>query len=140
MRDYYRSLCEIEQRCNDTVRTMAQGVLELKDSHHVDKQTEASIQYFLDRFYMSRIRWDHQEEHFLGYKQTQPTKYIGIHAQKNFSRVGSKGNLLEGGQILKKNFFSRLRGKVRGQTLKILLPPQLPPEIFGFFSSKLTLF
>ena len=56
MRDYYRSLCEIEQRCNDTVRTMAQGVLELKESHHVDKQTEASIQYFLDRFYMSRIR------------------------------------------------------------------------------------
>merc|ERR1719272_2931678 len=34
---------------------MAQGVLELKESHHVDKQTETSIQYFLDRFYMSRI-------------------------------------------------------------------------------------
>ena len=84
---------------------MAQGVLELKDSHHVDKQTEASIQYFLDRFYMSRIRWDRQEEQFLGHKQTQPTKYIGIHAQTNFARVGSKGNLLEGGQILKKFFF-----------------------------------
>ena len=34
---------------------MAQGVLELKETHHVDKQTETSIQYFLDRFYMSRI-------------------------------------------------------------------------------------
>merc|ERR1719318_1326076 len=34
---------------------MAQGVLELKETHHVDNQTEMSIQYFLDRFYMSRI-------------------------------------------------------------------------------------
>lgn len=34
---------------------MAQGVLELKESHDVDIQTENSIQYFLDRFFMSRI-------------------------------------------------------------------------------------
>ena len=37
------------------VQTMAQGVLELKESHSVDKQTDMAIQYFLDRFYMSRI-------------------------------------------------------------------------------------
>ena len=29
-RDYLHTLIEIEQRCHDTVRTMAQGVLELK--------------------------------------------------------------------------------------------------------------
>ena len=34
---------------------MAQGVLELKDTHKVDNQTDMNIQYFLDRFYMSRI-------------------------------------------------------------------------------------
>lgn len=34
---------------------MAQGVLELKDSYEIDLHTENSIQYFLDRFYMSRI-------------------------------------------------------------------------------------
>lgn len=34
---------------------MAQGVLELKDSFEIDLHTENSIQYFLDRFYMSRI-------------------------------------------------------------------------------------
>lgn len=39
----------------DVVQTMAQGVLELKDSHEIDLHTENSIQYFLDRFYMSRI-------------------------------------------------------------------------------------
>jgi len=31
-----------------------QGVLELKESHLVDNQTDMAIQYFLDRFYMSR--------------------------------------------------------------------------------------
>lgn len=34
---------------------MAHGVLELKESHDVDAQTENNIQYFLDRFLMSRI-------------------------------------------------------------------------------------
>ena len=33
-----------------------QGVLELKESHSVDHQTDVSIQYFLDRFYMSRYK------------------------------------------------------------------------------------
>ncbi|KAJ3648421.1 hypothetical protein Zmor_020226 [Zophobas morio] len=49
------SLVKIRNRHADVVETMAQGVLELKDSHDVDHQTEHSIQYFLDRFYMSRI-------------------------------------------------------------------------------------
>lgn len=57
MAEFLQTLLEIEKRCSDTVRVMAQGVLELKDMHHIDKQTEASIQYFLDRFYMSRIRY-----------------------------------------------------------------------------------
>jgi len=80
MRDYYRSLCEIEQRCNDTVRTMAQGVLELKESHHVDKQTEASIQYFLDRFYMSRISLKMlMNQHILIFEEHKiQSKMIGI--------------------------------------------------------------
>ena len=35
--------------------TLSQGVLELQESHKVDNQTDMAIQYFLDRFYMSRI-------------------------------------------------------------------------------------
>lgn len=35
--------------------TMAQGVMELKDAHSINANTEANIQYFLDRFYMNRI-------------------------------------------------------------------------------------
>jgi pyruvate dehydrogenase kinase 2/3/4 len=46
---------KIRNRHTDVVQTMAQGVLELKESHKIDQQTENSIQYFLDRFYMSRI-------------------------------------------------------------------------------------
>ncbi|XP_073986241.1 pyruvate dehydrogenase kinase isoform X2 [Rhodnius prolixus] len=49
------ALIKIRNRHTDVVPTMAQGVLELKESHEVDSQTEFSIQYFLDRFYMSRI-------------------------------------------------------------------------------------
>ncbi|KAI5638111.1 mitochondrial branched-chain alpha-ketoacid dehydrogenase kinase domain-containing protein [Phthorimaea operculella] len=48
-------LVHIRNRHADVVQTMAQGVLELKESHEVDTNTESSIQYFLDRFYMSRI-------------------------------------------------------------------------------------
>lgn len=46
---------KIRNRHKDIVETMAQGVLELKESHDVDVQTENNIQYFLDRFLMSRI-------------------------------------------------------------------------------------
>lgn len=46
---------KIRNRHKDIVETMAQGVLELKESHEVDVQTGNNIQYFLDRFLMSRI-------------------------------------------------------------------------------------
>merc|ERR1719210_1130826 len=80
MQDYLKALIEIESRCEDTVRTMAQGVLELKDSHHVDKQTESSIQYFLDRFYMSRISLKMlMNQHILIFEdQRVKSKMIGI--------------------------------------------------------------
>lgn len=52
---FCQSLVKIRNRHTDVVQTMAQGVLELKESHKIDHQTENSIQYFLDRFYMSRI-------------------------------------------------------------------------------------
>ena len=52
---FCQSLKKIQTRHSNVVQTMAQGVLELRDSHSVDKQTDMAIQYFLDRFYMSRI-------------------------------------------------------------------------------------
>merc|ERR1719461_298848 len=55
LEDFCGALKKITDRHKNVVQTMAQGVLELKDSHAVDTQTEMSIQYFLDRFYMSRI-------------------------------------------------------------------------------------
>ncbi|KAG4077288.1 hypothetical protein HA402_009917 [Bradysia odoriphaga] len=48
-------LNHIRDRHKDVVQTMAQGVIELKESHEIDSPMELSIQYFLDRFYMSRI-------------------------------------------------------------------------------------
>lgn len=48
-------LNHIRDRHKDVVQTMAQGVIELKESREIDSPMELSIQYFLDRFYMSRI-------------------------------------------------------------------------------------
>ncbi|OWR51812.1 pyruvate dehydrogenase kinase, partial [Danaus plexippus plexippus] len=53
--EFCERLVLIRNRHSDVVQTMAQGVLELKESHEVDPGIENSIQYFLDRFYMSRI-------------------------------------------------------------------------------------
>ncbi|KAI1280324.1 [Pyruvate dehydrogenase (acetyl-transferring)] kinase, mitochondrial [Halotydeus destructor] len=49
------NLVKIRNRHSSVVQTMAQGVIELKETHKIDQQTEHSIQYFLHRFYMNRI-------------------------------------------------------------------------------------
>lgn len=48
---------KIRDRHSDVVQTMAQGVIELKEQRGgtVEPSMELSIQYFLDRLYMSRI-------------------------------------------------------------------------------------
>jgi len=53
--NFCQTLKTVQTRHTNVVQTMAQGVLELKESHAVDNQTDMAIQYFLDRFYMSRI-------------------------------------------------------------------------------------
>lgn len=55
LEDFCETLIKIRNRHSNVVQTMAQGVLELKETHQVDQQTEHSIQYFLHRFYMCRI-------------------------------------------------------------------------------------
>uniref|UniRef100_T1JG39 Protein-serine/threonine kinase n=1 Tax=Strigamia maritima TaxID=126957 RepID=T1JG39_STRMM len=52
---FCETLVKIRNRHMNVVQTMAQGVIELKENHEIDHITEHSIQYFLDRFYMSRI-------------------------------------------------------------------------------------
>lgn len=55
MTKFCEALIKIRNRHSNVVQTMAQGVIELKESHEPDPKTEHSIQYFLDRFYMNRI-------------------------------------------------------------------------------------
>ncbi|CAD6239468.1 GSCOCG00008703001-RA-CDS [Cotesia congregata] len=52
---FCQALIKIRNRHSDTVEVMAKGILELKESHDVDAQMENNIQYFLDRFFMSRV-------------------------------------------------------------------------------------
>uniref|UniRef100_A0A7N4NHP3 Protein-serine/threonine kinase n=1 Tax=Sarcophilus harrisii TaxID=9305 RepID=A0A7N4NHP3_SARHA len=49
------ALITIRNRHNDVVPTMAQGVLEYKEAYGDDPVSNQNIQYFLDRFYLSRI-------------------------------------------------------------------------------------
>ncbi|BFZ06521.1 hypothetical protein BsWGS_09560 [Bradybaena similaris] len=49
------TLVHIRNRHGNVVETMAQGVMELRNKYGIDSNTENRIQYFLDRFYMSRI-------------------------------------------------------------------------------------
>lgn len=49
------TLVNIRNRHNDVVPTMAQGVIEYKEAFGQDPLTNQNIQYFLDRFYTSRI-------------------------------------------------------------------------------------
>ncbi|XP_018493724.1 pyruvate dehydrogenase (acetyl-transferring) kinase, mitochondrial [Galendromus occidentalis] len=53
--DFTDTLTRVRNRHNTVVQTMAEGVLELKQQHKSDVSSEHTIQYFLDRFYMSRI-------------------------------------------------------------------------------------
>ncbi|XP_043921866.1 pyruvate dehydrogenase (acetyl-transferring) kinase isozyme 2, mitochondrial-like [Protopterus annectens] len=53
--EFTNALINIRNRHNDVVPTMAQGVIEYKDAFGVDPVTNQNVQYFLNRFYMSRI-------------------------------------------------------------------------------------
>uniref|UniRef100_A0AAR2IS76 Protein-serine/threonine kinase n=1 Tax=Pygocentrus nattereri TaxID=42514 RepID=A0AAR2IS76_PYGNA len=53
--DFTDAVIKIRNRHNDVVPTMAQGVVEYKDTYGTDPITSQNMQYFLDRFYMSRI-------------------------------------------------------------------------------------
>uniref|UniRef100_A0A7N6AXX2 Protein-serine/threonine kinase n=1 Tax=Anabas testudineus TaxID=64144 RepID=A0A7N6AXX2_ANATE len=53
--NFTKTLVNIRNRHNNVVHTMAQGVVEFKEAFGVDPVTNQNVQYFLDRFYMSRI-------------------------------------------------------------------------------------
>uniref|UniRef100_A0A665W275 Protein-serine/threonine kinase n=1 Tax=Echeneis naucrates TaxID=173247 RepID=A0A665W275_ECHNA len=53
--EFVDALVTIRNRHNDVVPTMAQGIIEYKEAFPHDPVTNQNIQYFLDRFYMSRI-------------------------------------------------------------------------------------
>lgn len=52
---FTQTLVNVRNRHNNVVPTMAQGVVEYKEAFGVDPVTNQNVQYFLDRFYMSRI-------------------------------------------------------------------------------------
>ncbi|XP_034017121.1 pyruvate dehydrogenase kinase, isozyme 4 [Thalassophryne amazonica] len=55
LKNFTQTLVNMRNRHNNVVPTMAQGVVEYKEAFGVDPVTNQNVQYFLDRFYMSRI-------------------------------------------------------------------------------------
>uniref|UniRef100_A0A667ZCK5 Protein-serine/threonine kinase n=1 Tax=Myripristis murdjan TaxID=586833 RepID=A0A667ZCK5_9TELE len=53
--DFTDAVINIRNRHNDVIPTMAQGVVEYKEAYGTDPVVSQNVQYFLDRFYMSRI-------------------------------------------------------------------------------------
>uniref|UniRef100_A0A672MTB2 Protein-serine/threonine kinase n=1 Tax=Sinocyclocheilus grahami TaxID=75366 RepID=A0A672MTB2_SINGR len=53
--DFLEILIKIQNRHNDVVPTMAQGVIEYKEKFGFDPFISSNVQYFLDRFYTNRI-------------------------------------------------------------------------------------
>lgn len=49
------AVIKIRNRHNEVIPTMAQGVVEYKETYGTDPIVSQNVQYFLDRFYMSRI-------------------------------------------------------------------------------------
>lgn len=52
---FTNAVINIRNRHNDVIPTMAQGVVEYKETYGTDPVVSQNVQYFLDRFYMSRI-------------------------------------------------------------------------------------
>ncbi|XP_035383064.1 pyruvate dehydrogenase kinase, isozyme 3b [Electrophorus electricus] len=55
LNNFLDTLIQIRNRHNDVVPTMAQGVIEYKEKFGFDPFISSNVQYFLDRFYTSRI-------------------------------------------------------------------------------------
>jgi len=52
---FTKTLNDIVRRHEDVATKMAMGILQVQETYGIDTKTEQNIQYFLDRFLMSRI-------------------------------------------------------------------------------------
>lgn len=80
LKAFMDTMKRVRNRHSTVVETMAEGILELKESYNVDAVGQNSIQYFLDRFYMSRISIRtlvNQHILLFGNEPTSRPRYIG---------------------------------------------------------------
>lgn len=118
--NFCQTLKTIQARHTNVVQMMAQGVLELKDSHQVDNQTDMAIQYFLDRFYMNRISLRmllHQHIMLFEPDADKDTNVIGM-INPNCKVKGVINEAFQAATILCEDYYDRAPEiDIKGQTL-----------------------
>jgi len=80
LNNFALALVKIRNRHQDVVQMMAHGVVEMKQSYPIDSVVENNLQYFLDRFFMSRISIRmlmNQHTLLFGAENTTSSRHIG---------------------------------------------------------------
>ncbi|XP_075067877.1 pyruvate dehydrogenase kinase, isozyme 4 [Mixophyes fleayi] len=145
--DFTETLVTIRNRHNNVVPTMAQGVIEYKEAFGVDPVTNQNVQYFLDRFYMSRIsiRMLINQHTLLFDGGTNPAhpKHIGS-IDPNCDVVEVAHDAFESAKMLCDQYYlaspelkvEQTNGKVPGQPISIVyVPSHLYHMLFELFKN-----
>uniref|UniRef100_A0A671ETK8 Protein-serine/threonine kinase n=1 Tax=Rhinolophus ferrumequinum TaxID=59479 RepID=A0A671ETK8_RHIFE len=136
--DFVDTLITVRNRHHNVVPTMAQGIIEYKDSCTVDPVTNQNLQYFLDRFYMNRISTRMlMNQHSNGNSNHYPDFY-----NNNFSAVVQ--DAFECSRMLCDQYYltspelklTQVNGKFPGEPIHIVyVPSHLHHMLFELFKN-----
>ncbi|XP_006636231.1 pyruvate dehydrogenase kinase, isozyme 4 isoform X1 [Lepisosteus oculatus] len=145
--DFSEVLINIRNRHNNVVPTMAQGVIEYKEAFGVDPVTNQNVQYFLDRFYMSRIstRMLMNQHTLIFHGSTNPAhpKHIGS-IDPNCDVVEVVKDAYESSKMLCDQYYltspeveiKQVNAKAPGQALRMVyVPSHLYHMLFELFKN-----
>ncbi|GCC22993.1 hypothetical protein chiPu_0001384 [Chiloscyllium punctatum] len=145
--DFSDALINIRNRHNDVVPTMAQGVIEYKETFGVDPIINQNVQYFLDRFYLSRISIrmliNQHTLVFDGRSNPAHPKHIGG-IDPNCDVIEVVKDACESAKVLCDQYYltspevliNQFNGKTRGQPIQIVyVPSHLYHMLFELFKA-----
>ncbi|XP_007506038.1 pyruvate dehydrogenase kinase, isozyme 4 [Monodelphis domestica] len=144
--DFVDALIKVRNRHHDVVPTMAQGILEYKDSGAADAGSSQNLQYFLDRFYMNRISTRMlMNQHILifGESKSGNPSHIGS-IDPHCDVVAVVQDAYESARLLCDQYYlvspelklAQVNGKLPGQPIHIVyVPSHLHHMLFELFKN-----